>query len=182
MWETHSSPFPSACLIQLIAASLSDIPAYVQVSLWDSPCCFTTGSDSVRVWVQIPGEKNSLIRMEPNRNLDIESEEFRSMYSPEASDSIRNAVKDIVKTGCVFSWWSGLSSVCSEINKDGKVQDLHWLLLTVLKKMIFMDWRESSYSDNIMVVLFKILFTSVFCLIFAYYVFKVSALIGYDML
>ena len=180
MWETHSSPFPSACRIQLISALLSDIPAYVQVSLWDSPWRFTTGSDSVKVWLQTPGEKSSLIRMEPNRNLDIESKEVRSMYSPEVSDTIRNVVKYIVKTRCMFSWWCGLSSVCGEINKDGRVQDLHWLLLTVLKKKLSMDWGESSHSEIIMVCLFKILIT-VFCLIFACYVFKVSALIGQDM-
>lgn len=36
MWATHFSPFPSVCRIQLISALSSDIPAYVQVSLWES--------------------------------------------------------------------------------------------------------------------------------------------------
>ena len=137
MKATHSRPFPSACLIQLISAELSDIPAYVHVSLWDSPGRFTAGSDSVRVWLQTPEEKISLVTGQSRTwAWTTKTKSAEVWNSPEMADSSRNVrhlVKVIMVVCWTSGWWFGLSSVWREINTDGGGHDLHWLLLTMRK-------------------------------------------------
>ena len=137
MWATHSKPFPSACFIQLISAELSDIPAYVHVSLWDSPGRFTAGSDSVRVWLQTPEEKISLVTGQSRTwAWTTKTKSTEVWNSPVMADSSRNVshLVTVIMVVCLISgWWFGLSSVWREINTDGGGHDLHWLLLTMRK-------------------------------------------------